>query len=216
MEKNKIKTTIIVCLFVTIFFMSSTATLSGKTTGSMIEFGTVMISDPIVEVPKKPDSQESQSYENWPMFSHDSKHSGFSNSKAPDTNKTIWIGPYVGNDANSLTISNNKVYASSYSTLLCISAINGSVIWTAETDDYFSPFSTPTIYNNKVYIGARNISQYSPGRIYCFDAETGKLKWNFTADGWVDSSPTIVKGRVYFSSHGKEPNLIPGKIYCIT
>ncbi len=45
-------------------------------------------------------------------------------------------------------------------------------------------------------------------RIYCLNATTGAQIWNYTAGNWVDSSPAVANGYVYFGSIDKN-------LYCI-
>ncbi|MDO9325673.1 MAG: PQQ-binding-like beta-propeller repeat protein, partial [Methanoregula sp.] len=44
-----------------------------------------------------------------------------------------------------------------------------------------------------VYFGDLN------GTLYALDAKTGALRWNFTAGGYIWSSPSVSNGVVYFS-----------------
>ena len=48
--------------------------------------------------------------------------------------------------------------------------------------------------NGIVYIGC------SDGKVYAFQAKTGKIVWTYTTNGVVDSSPTVVAGIVYVGS----------------
>jgi glucose dehydrogenase len=37
-------------------------------------------------------------------------------------------------------------------------------------------------------------------RFFCFDAATGKILWQYKANGQISGSPTVIAGRVYFAT----------------
>ena len=45
-----------------------------------------------------------------------------------------------------------------------------------------------------IYVGSRD------KKLYAFDPQTGRLLWDFTTRGMVDSSPVVVGERVFFGS----------------
>jgi hypothetical protein len=49
----------------------------------------------------------------WPMFSHDLQHSGYSESPAPNTNQTLWNYTTGGAVYGSPAVSDGKVYIGS-------------------------------------------------------------------------------------------------------
>lgn len=63
--------------------------------------------------------------------------------------------------------------------------------------------SALTIADGTVYV-----SQVDQHTIHALDQNTGKQKWQFIADGRVDSPPTYWKGRVLFGG-------MDGKVYCV-
>jgi outer membrane protein assembly factor BamB len=44
--------------------------------------------------------------------------------------------------------------------------------------------------------------------LYCLDAATGKLRWEFWTDGWAAKTPAVADGRVY--------SIIDKKVYCLS
>ena len=44
--------------------------------------------------------------------------------------------------------------------------------------------------------------------MYCLDAATGKLRWEFWTDGWAAKTPAVADGRVY--------SIIDKKGYCLS
>lgn len=67
------------------------------------------------------------------------------------------------------------------------------VEWTFGTEDELF-FSSPAVYNDKVYIG----SFY--GIFYCLDANNGSMIWVFYTGAALDSSPAVYNGKVYFGA----------------
>jgi len=53
--------------------------------------------------------------------------------------------------------------------------------------------SQPTVAGGRVYLSA--VDRHT---VYCFDAFSGQMQWSFTADGRVDSPPSIYKGLAIF------------------
>jgi outer membrane protein assembly factor BamB len=66
----------------------------------------------------------------WPMFRHDLEHSGYSTSKAPDTNNVLWnytTGYWV---YSSPAVADGKVYIGSADyNVYCLDADTGVYIW---------------------------------------------------------------------------------------
>jgi len=54
--------------------------------------------------------------------------------------------------------------------------------------------SSPTVEEGTVYVGSAD------KKLYAVDAETGRLRWSFAAQGSIRSSPAVSGGTVYFGS----------------
>lgn len=54
--------------------------------------------------------------------------------------------------------------------------------------------SSPTVENGTVYVGSAD------KKLYAVDAETGRVRWSFAAQGSIRSSPAVSDGTVYFGS----------------
>jgi outer membrane protein assembly factor BamB len=89
-------------------------------------------------------------------------------------------------------------------TMYCLNANTGATIWTKtgfETSDIayaaaaFSIRSSPIISDGKIYIGST--ADY---KIYCIDAATGNIVWQYQTNGPVGSSAVVVGGVVYQAS----------------
>lgn len=84
-----------------------------------------------------------------------------------------------------------------------------SVLWSNRTGDLTGAeaelYSSPTVYDGKVYIGTR--SSY----VYCFDEDTGKTLWTkkFDKVTWgICGSPTLVNDKLFIGTEDE-------KIYCL-
>src|SRR5262249_41973527 len=55
-------------------------------------------------------------------------------------------------------------------------------------------YSSAAVWRKRVFVGS-----YSQ-RFYAMDAATGRILWQFEADGPVSGSPTVIAGRVYFAT----------------
>jgi len=62
----------------------------------------------------------------------------------------------------------------------------------------------PVVAGAKVFVAA--VDRHT---LYALDADTGRVAWQFTAGGRIDSSPTVYRGTVLFGS-------ADGWVYCLT
>lgn len=148
----------------------------------------------------------------WPMFNHDPQHTGFSTSIAPCTSSISWF--YQTGDIlfSSPVIVDNKLYVGSI-----------GMEWNSELsffellhDAERSSFNDRHKFLDEIF-GDILLLQPLHGKVFCFDADTGALIWDFIADGSVYSSPAVFDGKVYFTTI--EIEVINqeevGYIYCI-
>ncbi len=74
------------------------------------------------------------------------------------------------------------------------------LIWEEKLDDYL--FSSPAVANGNVYVGTYSSPEYNPGNsgsLYCLDAATGSIKWNYEvgADDDIYASPAVWNDMVF-------------------
>jgi len=128
----------------------------------------------------------------WHMFRHDSMHTGYSTSTAPNTNQTLW-NYTVGDVLSSPAVVDGNVYLGSWDNYVyCLDVSSGNLVWKYLTGD--EVWSHPAVADGKVYIGSEDHN------FYCLDAFNGGLLWNYTTGNMVTSSAGVVGGRVYFGS----------------
>jgi hypothetical protein len=129
----------------------------------------------------------------WPMFHHDSSHSGYSTSNAPTTNQTLWNYTTSYNVFSSPAVANGKVYiGSEEGSVYCLDASTGAKLWNYTTK---APvFNAAAVADGQVYIGSED------DNVYCLDSSTGAKLWNYTTKAAVVSSPAVADGKVYIGS----------------
>jgi len=84
----------------------------------------------------------------------------------------------------------------------------GRKIWTFREGIFPAPFAaSPAVFCDRVYAGSDN------GKLYCLDAFTGKMLWEFEADYEIFASPAVADGRVYLGEglHYTDE----AKLYCL-
>lgn len=92
----------------------------------------------------------------------------------------------------SPAVVNGVVYvASSDSNVYALDANTGSKLWSYAADDIYL-VSTLTVVNGVLYVGADHM--------YALDATTGTLLWTFDTSGYLNSSPVVTNGSMYFGS----------------
>jgi hypothetical protein len=139
------------------------------------------------------DASETQTIDWWPMFHHDLTHTGYSDSKAPKTNQTLWTYTTGNTTYSSPAVSDGKVYVGSYDRkVYCLNALTGAHIWNYTTGN--SVYASPAVSDGKVYVGSYD------NKVYCLDASTGSLIWSYLTGGLVRSSPAVADDKVYVGS----------------
>jgi outer membrane protein assembly factor BamB len=93
--------------------------------------------------------------------------------------------------------------------LYCLNASSGKQIWSytlGSSAQHSGTWSSPAITKERFYIGTKS------GYIYCFNTTqpgSPDYYWRYYISGEVDTSPSVVPGRVYIGTHGNG-----GGIYC--
>ncbi|MFQ6115951.1 MAG: PQQ-binding-like beta-propeller repeat protein, partial [bacterium] len=132
----------------------------------------------------------------WPMFRHDQSHTGYSISKAPDNNSTLWIYDTKSGIFSSPAVFEEVVFIGSGEYLYALNATTGILIWKYRTGTISS---SPAIANRKVFVGSYD------GNVYALNATSGQRIWNYSTreENWppaVQSSAVVANGRVFIGS----------------
>ena len=135
----------------------------------------------------------------WPMFRHDSQHTGTTDETIPDKLKLIW-SYYTGCSGGGQTpvISNGKVIGGCYK-VYCLDADTGDLIWDFKTEGQVDCGCSPALYEGKVVVG----TQGRIGTIVFLNANSGAVIWRYETEGGVISSPAVYDGKVFAVSTSK-------------
>jgi outer membrane protein assembly factor BamB/SAM-dependent methyltransferase len=130
------------------------------------------------------------SAEDWPTWQHDSRRSGFSG-------ETI--------DATSLGVE--WTWQSAFPPE---PAWHGPAKWDAyaKIRDLPSMRSYDLVFQPVAASGRVFFGSTSDDTVYCLDAKTGEVAWEFTTDGPIRIAPTIAHEKVFFGSDD-------GFVYCL-
>jgi len=137
----------------------------------------------------------------WPMFHHNLRHTGYTESPAPRTNQIQWTYTTGSEVRSSPAVADGIVFiGSNDSNVYALDQYSGALVWSFTTGGWVQ--SSPAIADGKVYVGSFD------GKVYCLDASTGAPIWNYTTSGIVFSSPAVSGGNVYLGS-------LDHKVYCL-
>jgi len=124
------------------------------------------------------------------------------------TGAVVWTFKIGSRARASPAVVGGKVYVGpDDGYLYCLDANTGSMLWKKDAgaslmsfdpsgNPIFSPSyapiqSSPIVVNGRVYVGSL------ANKTYCFDANTGDIKWNFGTMGEVTASPVILGNDLY-------------------
>jgi len=107
--------------------------------------------------------------------------------------KKLWNIRLAGTCFNSPTIYNDKIYICSGSSLFCINLTHKIIEWGYRIGN-IPLYSSPVVYEGKVYQGSNDES------IYCLDAIDGNKIWDYKTGGTIYTTPAIYDDRLYIKS----------------
>ena len=128
----------------------------------------------------------------------------------PENGSVIWTFDTELPVYSTPAYHDERLYFTSYERAWCLPArdtdSNGIInetemIWTTSIHDREGG-SSPLVAGGVVYAGSDD------GSLYCLDAGSGEVMWNFTTQGYVYSSPSLYNGSLYVGSSDNS-------IYCI-
>jgi len=111
------------------------------------------------------------------------------------TGAVLWSTCIGFATSSSPAVANGVVYIGSGGRLYALNATTGAVLWTADTISDAQIDSSPAVVKGVVYIG---ITGVPGGALYAFKADTGAKLWTVTTENYVQTSPAVANGVVYF------------------
>jgi outer membrane protein assembly factor BamB len=113
-----------------------------------------------------------------------------------NTNRCTAATPAVADQTVYMTFMNRPPCNTSRSGIdglvVALDAFTGKVRWRKTIGP---SESSPAVVGGVVYVGDWN------GKVYAFNARTGRLRWTFSADGKIKDGIAVTGGRAYFGTY---------------
>jgi len=144
---------------------------------------------------------------NWPVYRHDAKRSGFTNTAITKDMEIVWNRKIADKISASVQVGGDLYIAlNDQYQVACLNAKNGKTRW-----NFFAGAridTPPTIHKGRAVFGSAD------GWVYCINTMDGKLVWKFRAA--PDQRLVGVKSRLEsaWPVHGSLP-VIDDVVYCI-
>ena len=132
--------------------------------------------------------------EGWTQFHKDVKHTGFSNSTAPNTNDTLWVSNNIGAVLSSSTVvAEGKVFVNCEDSLKALNEHTGNMLWSTpiESATELGSWLSPSYHDGKVFISGL--------KAYCIDATNGSTIWEYGLPSPACNGGTMVAGGKVFA-----------------
>jgi outer membrane protein assembly factor BamB len=133
--------------------------------------------------------------DDWPMFQHDSAHTGYSNQVFTSNLTVAWTyrpnSTYNGLAYRTPIVADGYLYITDANYIYCIDASNGNLKWIQNLTitEKFSPWGPSTaFYKGIVYTGNA-----------AYNASNGQPLFNFSVSG--NTSPTVANDIIYIGSN---------------
>lgn len=111
---------------------------------------------------------------------------------------TEWTSTLPAEPAGEFSVEYGRVCIDTTDNrIFALSDVDGSILWSwqcPEQSDHTRQFlSAPRQSGEHVYVGTAN------GKLYCLDAESGDLQWEFATGSWIRSRPLAIGSTVYIA-----------------
>jgi outer membrane protein assembly factor BamB len=119
-----------------------------------------------------------------------------------DSGKLLWRRELSKYANASVYLHGGRLFGGSPNTLFALNPDSGETVWSfCPYGDGESIYSSPTVHENRVYIGDRR------GCLHCLDAVSGKTIWkrrtNRTHNRDVNSTPVVMHGLAIVSTNAR-------------
>lgn len=151
------------------------------------------------------------STDDWPMFKHDVRRTGFSPSKAPDSPALLWETkiPGAAKFWSSACVAEGRLFIGSHNgKLYCLDAATGEPLWTYDTDAGQPIFSSPLVAQKIVYFAGYERIYALPAAGPSSDPANARDQiWTFRfgkstggVNNVVAGSPAISEGKLFLGA----------------
>ncbi|MBN2603563.1 MAG: PQQ-binding-like beta-propeller repeat protein [Candidatus Thermoplasmatota archaeon] len=146
----------------------------------------------------------------WPMFQHDSKNTGFSTSKGPETNHIKWTYNFNDTFDFSPIVASDFVYVTLGNQLYCLDANNGQLMWNISIIDDYKFTDIPVYHEEKIYATYNEQDHDRGGGLFCFDTQSMNILWRYQTlknkygydYEYCVGPPKYESGYIYFGTWG--------------
>jgi outer membrane protein assembly factor BamB len=142
--------------------------------------------------------------DDWPMFQHDLRHTGFSSSRMPTHLREAWVYKESEGHEARIVISEGKLFVTDHHIIYALDIDDGSLVWNYELErKSMWMFASPAVIDDRVHVSA-------PARILCLDAGKGALVWDYGVEHIaILSAPIVVDDKLITGLGGRpyEPGL---------
>jgi outer membrane protein assembly factor BamB len=117
------------------------------------------------------------------------------------TGRVLWSFQASGAVKSAISLYHGHLFFGDYAGVMYCIGNSGHLRWRTSTNGLSAGFrsgtfySTPNVRYGRVYVGNTD------GKLYSFVAQTGRIAWSHTMDGWVYGSPAVWDGLVFESSY---------------
>lgn len=136
---------------------------------------------------------------NWLMFQHDAKHSGYVD-ESSEFVSNLWDTDLKSSVISSPAIVNDTIYVVTHDGILnAIDMEDGDILWTYDFEDKFK--ASPVIKGDTLYIGSMDGTFYALNISDDLDDDDHDEIWKERVDEAIESTAVISGERVYFGSN---------------
>jgi outer membrane protein assembly factor BamB len=108
--------------------------------------------------------------------------------------------PLIHGDRVFVSVSHEAGLFDNFGRIYCVDRKTGQKIWSFDDNKKMKQvFCSPCWADGKLYVG-EGYHQHDNCRMFCLDAESGSVLWQFPTRSHTESSPCVVNGRVYFGA----------------
>lgn len=165
------KKKITVILILTLLITTTILPASGN-----VDFDKIELDEQLSVVEEEVTTNTISDVDWWPQLQHDPENIGYSTSTAPDTKNVLWS--FTAKDEYSM-------YPSAV-------VVDGRV-YTASVGVYMS------VRQYKIW-QRRGTKDNCSGKVFCLDAETGDVIWEYISRYGLHATPSVVDGKLYACS----------------
>ncbi|HLW68102.1 MAG TPA: PQQ-binding-like beta-propeller repeat protein [Gemmataceae bacterium] len=117
----------------------------------------------------------------------------------PEESGMILSTPLVTDDRVYVAVEHAKAVAR-FGRIYALDSATGKVVWRFDSGlSMKGGYCTPTLVDGKLYVG-EGLHENNECRMFCLDASTGEMEWEFKTTSHTESKPLVENGKIYFGA----------------